>query len=237
MVVQAGWKQETAGKHGRVYPPGFNGAFIGHSLSPSDPYAANMFKKDVRKFCAKHGLDNPFEETLQIRPNWAKDTNIPVPERRPLLNEPINVKPPGVPLNDGDFEMIADLRRSGKDYGAIVKILEAQNRLSATGKPLQKIALVQWMLKRGFRQRTRFAQEPKRSYTKKNVAAMVDAAMGRPEEVKAPAPTVPPVAPLNTKAHPFLTEFLEIISSNLNDDVKERMLRLSAKALVNKEDV
>lgn len=213
-VVQAGWRHEVGGKHGRVWAPDGN-FWVGHSLSPSDPYAFRNFIRDIRKVCMKKGLTDPFGPMLEIGPRWAKEQEPKVHEHSASIhqfNEIVEEKPVYKQLDEEAARTIQQLREAGKSGLEVCEILAAQGYRARTGSAYKPTNVSQF-----FTWRKKKALQDKRDRKEARLASKDQLIDNR-----GIGQTTPP-------ATGILLDVQEVVTSNLSDHAKTKFLEMLIK--------
>lgn len=254
-LVARGWIYEKGGKHGKIFTPdrSLRGSV---PLTPSDYRTSLNFIRDIKRLergqkVGENDMEHiPKQSPINLSPNWAKDRDKTVEEKRPVIQEPIKHVQER-PLDDEAFELIKKLHQSGKEYNDIFHIINAQGFRLPRGGMTDGTQISNFMRKRGYRTKRTSAEF--KAFKEQKLFERLQRKHGAKEEVaiqqlvhrSAPVPEYVPqivsqpmtVIPKVESSHPFLHEVSEIVTSNMPDAMKERMLRLLAKAMVLKEEV
>lgn len=224
-LIRRGWKAERGGKHWKVFSPKGDHRFIVPS-TPSDFRSEKNWLADVRRKLKEREEDYSF-----MKPdNFSNTPLVREPQKFIVREEPKPIVPVATrPLVDEDEPRVRQLIAEGKTYADIAVILGAMGyvlrRGPNSGQPITLAAVQQIVHKWNTRNR----ETP--------VAAPVLATQPAPQvELPRETPPAPQVAVVK-KEHPLLTMVMEIVSSNLNDDMKENVLQVMARDWMTKGKV
>ncbi len=214
-LVARGFNMVRGGKHWKLFKP--NGQFVRTvATTPADCNGHLMFHSAIKRMLRQDGF-LPLERdqrrkkeikmnegTLTISPQWAHEKERAT---RPVAVEP-QVKHLTYP---GDFTDIEKLLKSGKAYADIAVIYKSMGYVHRVkNRPLERININQFMNEHGLR----IYKQSKRERQS-------------PHAVQTPAaPTVEAPKPIGHTKFQLLRDVEEIVSSNLNDEKKEKFLQM-----------
>lgn len=208
-LTRRGWKVEKGGKHWKVWSPQGDHRFIVPG-TPSDFRAEKNWLSDVRRKLRERNEDVSFMEPKFSNPLIR--TPIVIREEPKII--PAEPRKEWLRLTDDDEPMITKLSEDGKTYDEIAVILNAMGyRIRISDKQLTGTNIGSYFSNRKARP-SRKAQVEKKP------------------ELKMPPPPKAVEPPKDTaKDRPLLAMVMEIVSSNLNDDMKEHLLDLAISNL------
>lgn len=209
-LVERGFDYKRDGPHGKLFAP--NRHFVvAVPLTPSDWRAEKNFRADVRRFLRTHKYDPLAEDAVNERKDAIMFNPVissvkPPPEVKEESSPPKN-------LNDVELDYVINLHKSGKTYSEICVILNAQGYQLPRGGPIKGNDLAGWLLRVGGYQPRVAAREERKLRETQDKAVT-------PPEAPHPEPSLP-----QKRKHPLLHDVMEVVSSNLSDELKEKFLR------------
>lgn len=220
-LVDRGFDFKKGGSHGKLFAP--NRYFVvAVPSTPSDWRAEKNFRGDVRRFLRTHNYES-LQEDQKHEEKERKMFNPPV--IRDVTPEPITkvkevkakVKAAKT-IRDVDPEHVIAMHKNGTTYDGIASVLTEQGYTLVYGGVIRGSNLAGWLAKYGYQPNlAKYEKWQKRKSTVSETRALV-----------APEPPPPPPVPQlpQQKLHPLLSDVMEIVSSNLTDDLKESFLKM-----------
>jgi len=209
-LVERGFDYKRDGPHGKLFAP--NRHFVvAVPLTPSDWRAEKNFRADVRRFLRTHNYDPLAEDAEQERKERKLFNPVVVTPAKKQEEEKVTKS-----INEVDFQYVVDLHKAGKTYTEICTILNAQGYRLPSGGEIKMGNLSGWLTRRGY--------QPKVAAYGKYTTSV-----SRIREPASPPPPPPPPPPQEqerpSKKFPLLHDVMEIVSSNLSDELKETFLK------------
>ena len=215
-LIDRYWLPVRGTKHWKLFSPSGDFRFIING-SPSDFRAPTKFISDVKRILKQRGEEplerhrKPMEKQITVGPAWAKEpARIIVKPAEPKIETKVEQRGHFIPRDPKNQELILKLREEGKGNGDIATILTAMGYAKLAGGQYDSQDVALWFYK-----------------IKKETEAPAPKAKEAKAQVTNQPPPLPPI-------HTFLSEVMEIVSSNLSDEAKERFLVVAAKEWVSK---
>lgn len=220
-----GFTFERGGNHWKVYSP--TGQFVQPIPGTLSDYRGELnWRSDIRKFLRINNYP-PLESDVKLK-NKPFAVALAPEEPSTPPQEPVEHEVDFKTLKDDDFDHVLRLYEAKGTWTAVAEIISAQGYRSRVGTKLGASNLSAWMQVRGW-------VNPNLGTRGGEVIHVAE--MPKVEDKPVPVesqprpewkpPLEPHVIPKNL--YPLLSEVTEIVSSNLADAMKEKMLGLIFK--------